>query len=370
MKTVQGEDIFNIPTNNLLDIKVLEAWEKASHALGQVNQLSTSIFDLTFIIDTLKNIEALNSAKIEGTTGNLEDLYLQDALSFERKKELKLFSALNYKYTMNELERVINQYQSIDTAVIRHLHKLLTENDPATHGSPGEFRRLHVKIRNSKIGDFFPPAPMVIPDLVERFFQPIANIPEKSLLTIAIRHFQFESVHPFEDGNGRTGRILILAFLLQYKYLPSPILNISQFFEDNRDEYIFSLRAVTDRNDHKQWVLFFLRGVEEQSKKVVELIYKLRAIKEADEARISSAFRNTSVPHHLLKFALQNFFFTIIEFADYLKINNVPVKATYQTARNNILRFEKMGLIAKNHKRGQADAYVHIGLRSVLMPEK
>jgi len=145
MKFVQEEDIFGIPTDNLTTIEVLAAWESASHSLGKVNQLSTSIFDLSFIIDTLKNIEALNSAKIEGTTGNLEDLYLEDTLSFERKKELKLFSALSYKFTINELERIIAEYKKIDTAVIRHIHKLLTENDPSTHGEAGSFRQSQVK---------------------------------------------------------------------------------------------------------------------------------------------------------------------------------------------------------------------------------
>lgn len=370
MRFVQEEDIFGISTQNFASIQVLEAWEQASHALGQVNQLSISIFDLSFIIDTLQNIEALNSAKIEGTTGNLEDLYLEDTLSFDRKKELKLFSAINYKFTINELERIITEYKAIDTAVIRHVHKLLTENDPATHGEAGSFRKVQVKIRNSKIGDFYPPEPIHIPSLLEKLFKPLPNIPEKSLLTIAIRHFQFESIHPFEDGNGRTGRLLLLAYFLQYKHLTTPILNISQFFEKNRDEYIFSLRNVTDTKNFRQWLLFFLRGVKEQSVEVVKLIDALRNIKKRDEERVSAEFRNTAVPLYLLDFALQEFFFTITEFEEYLKKRKIPLKAAYQTARNNILRFEKMNILAKNHKRGQADTYVHLGLKDVLMTRK
>jgi len=211
---------------------------------------------------------------------------------------------------------------------------------------------------------------MHIPILLDNLFKPLPNIPEKSLLTIAIRHFQFESIHPFEDGNGRTGRLLILAYLLQYEYLTAPILNISQFFEKNRDEYVYSLRSVTDAKSYQQWLLFFLRGVEEQSKEVVRLINELRSIKKTDEDKVSSEFRNTAVPLFLLDFALQKFFFTITNFEEYLKRKRVPLKAAYQTARNNILRFEKMGLLAKNHKRDQADTYVHVGLKNVLMVKK
>ncbi|MFZ5376583.1 MAG: Fic family protein [Patescibacteria group bacterium] len=371
MKFAQKQDIFDIPTDSLSSIQVLEAWEQASHYLGQVNQLSTSIFDLSFIIDTLKNIEALNSAKIEGTTGNLEDLYMEDFLSLEKKKELKLFSALNYKYTINELERIVAGYGKIDAGLIRHLHKLLTKNDPATHGDPGIFRTTQVKIRNSKLGDFFPPEPFEVSYLVTQLFEKVSNLPDLSLPWIAIRHFQFEAIHPFEDGNGRTGRLLILAYLLlNKKHLSAPILNISQFFEKNRDEYVYHLRNVTDVGDYKKWTLFFLKGVEEQSREVVRLINELRNIKRKDEEVVTSSFRNSSTPLLLLDFSLQEFFFTITEFEAYLKKKKVPLKAIYQTARNNILRFEQIGLLKKSHKRGLADTYVHVGLRKVLMEKK
>ncbi len=368
MQLTKKQDIFDIPTTSLSSVEVLESWERASHYLGQVNQLSASIFDLSFIIDTLKNIEALNSAKIEGTTGNLEDLYMEDFLSADRKKELKLFSALNYRLTINELEKIISDYGIIDTNLIRHLHKLLTDNDPATHGTPGSFRSTQVKIRNSKLGDFFPPEPFDIDYLIDQLSKKLSGLPELSLPWIAIRHFQFEAIHPFEDGNGRTGRMLILAYMLMNKkHLSEPILNISQFLERNRYEYIFHLRNVTDNRDYKRWVLFFLKGIEEQSKDVIRMINKLREIKRKNEEVVNSSFRNSSTPLLLLDFSLQKFFFTITEFEAYLKKKKVPLKAIYQTARNNILRFEEIGLLKKNHKRGLADTYVHVGLRKVLI---
>src|SRR3989344_3358444 len=110
-KHINAIDIFEINLKSVLNnVKTLKLLETASRLIGEINNIVSNIFEFDFIIAALKNIEALNSARIEGTTGNLKDLYLENSLDFEKKKQLKLFSAINYKVTMGELESVIHSH--------------------------------------------------------------------------------------------------------------------------------------------------------------------------------------------------------------------------------------------------------------------
>jgi len=260
---IKEEQIFEISIKPFQEnMEVFKKLETASRYVGEVNNIVSNVLEFDFIISALKNIEALNSARIEGTTGNLKDLYLEESLAFEEKKQLKLFSAVNYKVTMSELETIVKKYKTINLDLICYLHKLLTENDPSTDGVPGSFRDVIVKIKNSKLGDFYPADPKKIPDFTSKFVEKIVSRSTfPSLLQAGITHYQFEAIHPFQDGNGRTGRLLIVAQLLIDKSLVSAVLNLSQYFDSHREEYLSALRSVSDKRDFTEWILFFLDAI-------------------------------------------------------------------------------------------------------------
>ena len=235
----------------------LRLLEGASIIMGEVNNFASGAIEFGFAVQALKNVEALASARIEGTTGNLQDLYMEEALTQERKVQLKLFSAINYRVAMNEIESIVGAYKKIDLALVRHLHKILSENDPATKGTPGKFREEDVRVRNSRLGDFLPPTHLKVDDLMGRLVKEVeARNSLPSLIQAAITHYQFESIHPFRDGNGRTGRMLTTAQLLVDGSLKAPMFNLSEYFDEHRDEYLENIREVTEKNPIKNGLLF------------------------------------------------------------------------------------------------------------------
>src|SRR3989344_4150376 len=357
---IKDREIFNIDISKTLgNVKILRLLETASRYIGEVNNIVSNTLEFDFIIVALKNIEALNSAKIEGTTGNLKDLYLEKSLDFEKKKQLKLFSAVNYKTVMTRLEEIMQAHNRIDIPLLHKLHKLLTENDPATNGVPGKFRTKEVIIRNSKLGDFWPIHPLKINECMKVFVDQISEKTEfPSLLQAAILHYQFEAIHPFEDGNGRTGRLLIIANLLTNKTIKTAILNLSQHFGLHRDEYLSSLRSVSDSLDYETWISFFLNALIEQCKHNINLIEDLRKLKEEDELLINESTRSPAA-QPILNHALNQLYITTSDTVEFLKNKRLKGDLS-QIARNNIKRLVQLGILEKTLvKRGRAETYVH-----------
>lgn len=361
-------DIFGISWDDTMtDLEVIKLLAEASQLLGEVKNISSGIFEHDFIVSTLKNIESLDSAKIEGTTGNLEDLYQQVDLDFERKKQLKLFSAINYRNTIDDIESIAKDYDTMSLALIRHTHKLLTHNDPATNGTPGIFRRKDVKISNSRLGDFHPPSHVFIEELMKKYVEKseaLSDLPR--LIQIAIGHVQFESIHPFEDGNGRTGRFIINMNFLQKDLLKAAVLNLSDFFEKNRSEYIEQLRNVTENKSYKDWMKFFLKGVIEQCENARQLIQKLQKIRQKNIALLEKNGKH-ALSTDVLDYALNALFITTTDTTAALKKKHKQFKAIDQMTRNEIKRFVELGILQKTaRRRGRADVYIHNELADLL----
>ena len=361
MENINKADIFDISVetafNNPKNIKLLE---EASVSLGEVNNFASGAIEYDFVMEALKNIESLTSAKIEGTTGNLQDLYAEESLSIERKKQLKLFSAINYRQAMSEVEDIIKTYKKPSVRFIRHLHKILTENDPATDGEPGKFRSKPVKIRNSKMGDFHPAHHLKVNEFMELYaskFPENENLPD--LIRAAISHYQFECIHPFEDGNGRTGRMLIVTELMMRKIIDFPVLNLSQYFELNRDEYLYCLRSASDNQSYAEWVNFFLNGVKHQSEHNIHLIQSLRDIEKEDTYLINNKMHSPNAGL-LLRHSLNNLFITVNSGAQYLEDQNVKSADFKELARKNVQSLLKVGILGEaSFRQGTMKVYVH-----------
>ncbi len=240
--------------------------------------------------------EAVASSRIEGTQASIGDAFDAEA-SGEVRGDVS--EVLNY---VRALERGLELLPKIPLSLrlVCTIHRELMEGVRGGRSTPGAFRTTQNWIgspRNS-IDDavFVPPPPdemRIALDDWERYSHEAPPMP--ALVQCAILHYQFETIHPFLDGNGRLGRLLIVLFLVEQGRLPAPLLYVSSFFERNRSEYYDRLQAVREQGKHQEWIQFFLRGVETQARDSVSRVERLLDLRERYRATLASRSRSRAV---------------------------------------------------------------------------
>lgn len=267
------------------DTKLDYLLAEANRQIGELNAYSLLLPNVDLYIKMHVKIEANKSSKIEGTKTTIEE-DLSDLQDVSPEKRDDWEEVQNYvKATNFSIER-INEGFPICNRLFKEIHKILLDGVRGEKKTPGEFR-----ISQNWIGGTMPSTAVYVPPLVEdlnncltdlELFINNEKIDTPELIKIAIIHYQFESIHPFLDGNGRIGRLLIPLYLQSKKYLDNPCFYISFFFEKNRDLYYQKLNNVRTHNDIIGWIKFFLEGVietakiaKEKFKNVVELTKKI-----------------------------------------------------------------------------------------------
>jgi Fic family protein len=274
---------------NLDNMEVIALLSQADRQLGRLDMYSEYVnIDLFIRMHITK--EATQSSKIEGTQTNMEEAFLsKEEIPIEKRDDWE--EVQNYITAMNEAVQMLHQLP-FSTRLIKNTHGILLQGVRGEQKLPGEFRSSQNWIGGASISDavFVPPNFSAISELMSDL-EKFANDEEfaiPDLIKIAIIHYQFETIHPFLDGNGRVGRLLITLYLVNKGILKQPILYLSDFFERHRTLYYDNLMRVRTHNDINQWLKFFLTGVIETAQKGVQTFDGILRLQKALDLQIKN----------------------------------------------------------------------------------
>jgi len=273
------------------DPALTELLGRADRALGGLNAFAQLVPDVEFFIRMHVAKEATQSSRIEGTQTNIEDAFKEaDDLNPEERDDWA--EVQNYiraiHFAIRSLERL-----PLSNRLLRETHAELLRGVRGEHKSPGEFRQsqnwIGVSLKNAA---FVPPHHEHVPDLMSDLEKLLndTTIYAHPLLRIAIAHYQFETIHPFLDGNGRLGRLMISLYLCSEGLLERPALYLSDYFERHKTAYVDHLMAVREGHHLKEWLIFFLHGVEETARESAAVFRKILALKERMDTKVLPHF--------------------------------------------------------------------------------
>ena len=287
------------------DTSINTLLEKASFHLGALNSFSSLVPDADMFIIMHIFKEAVISNRIEGTRTNIEEaLNEQDNLDPEKRNDWQ--EVHNYVKAMNNAIQELENLP-LSNRLIKNTHKILLSTGRGKHKSPGEFRISQNWIGGTTLLDavFIPPAHEELPELLSdlELFLNNTNINIPHLIRIAIAHYQFETIHPFLDGNGRIGRLLISLYLVHSKVLQKPLLYLSDFFEKNKTLYYDNLTFVRTKNDMSQWIKYFLEGVSQTAENSAQTLKKIIDLKtDLEKNKLLSLGKRTKTANEFLYF--------------------------------------------------------------------
>ena len=267
--------------------------ERADQALGRLDGITLMLPDPELFLYQYVRKEALLSSQIEGTQSSLSDLLLFEVDAAPGVPIDDVEEVSNYVAALNHgLRRLREDGFPLSLRLVREMHELLLQGGRGATKQPGEFRKSQVWIGGASpaLAHFVPPPPEALPEALaafERFLHaPSDQMPP--LVKAALAHVQFETIHPFSDGNGRLGRLLIALILCNEGVLREPSLYLSLYFKRRRADYYDRLNAVRVHGDWEGWLGFFLDGVAETAQQAVDTAQRLLALLAQDRARITS----------------------------------------------------------------------------------
>ena len=268
----------------LSDPQIQTLLEEANRLLGELNAFSQLIPDVDFFIRMHITKEATTSSRIEGTQTNIEEA-LVDKGDLDPEKRDDWQEVHNYVQAINVAVEQL-PHMPLSNRLLRETHAVLLQGVRGKHKQPGEFRTSQNWIGVSlKHATFIPPHHQHVPELMSDLEKFMHNdqIHVPHLLKIALVHYQFETIHPFLDGNGRLGRLLVVLYLVSFGILHKPALYLSDFFERHKGEYYDHLMAVRSTHKLEPWLHFFLLGIRETAALSIQVFKDILALKERIE---------------------------------------------------------------------------------------
>ncbi len=262
-------------SKSLYDCEIIKLISKANNAMGAYRGFLINTINPMLLISPLVSQEAVLSSKLEGTHATIEDFINYDAGNEVSVSKDEMQEVMNYRsalyFALGKMSTISDDSEEgrhklpLSVRLIKEMHKILLDNVRGQNKSPGEFKTEQNYIGNSAEITFTPLPPELTQDYMANFEQYIHFDEVDLLVQAALIHCQFEMIHPFKDGNGRIGRLLIPLFLYYREMIPVPTFYMSAYFEKDRTMYLEKLSAVSQKNDYATWIKYFLEGVIQQA---------------------------------------------------------------------------------------------------------
>jgi Fic family protein len=329
----------------------------ADRALGRLDGSIQTLPNPDLFVFMYVRKEAVLSSQIEGTQSSLQDLLSAEAKMFSPDLPSDVDEVVNYVNAMNHgLERLSDLPVSV--RLIKEIHERLLHDVRGARLTPGELRTSQNWIGpgGCTLGEatFVPPPPHEVPTALgslENFLHSGSDLPQ--LVQIGLAHVQFETIHPFLDGNGRIGRLLITFLLCQRQILLKPVLYLSHFFKRHRAEYYERLQAVRDHGQWEEWLAFFLRGVSEVSREATDTARRILALRENHRTAVTTRMgRAAGNGLRVLESLYQR---PVVTVADVQSLTGT----TYTAANNLVSSLTDLGILveATGYKRNRVFRY-------------
>jgi Fic family protein len=354
-----------LPPNPPIRLEEIAAWNAmAAAAVDALNDVATLAPDPSVLIYMYVRKEAVLSSQIEGTQSTLDDLLLYESEQSAGAPVGDVEELSSYVAALNHGLKRIQGGFPLSLRLIREIHKILLENSRGQHKTPGEFRTSQNWIGGTRPGNarFVPPPPDKVLGLMSGLEQFLYREDIPPLIRAALTHQQFETIHPFLDGNGRAGRLLITLFLCSLGFIKSPFLYLSLFFKRNRGLYYEKLDGVRQTGDWEDWLNFFLEGVTETAKDARITLVAIQKLFEADDAKIASLGRpRISAGAVFARFKQK----PLLTIAEILKGTGIA-KSTAISAVNHLIR---LGIVRNTSEKKWGQIYSYSGYAALLAPD-
>lgn len=346
------------------DLEVQNLLSQADRAIGKLDMYAQYVPNIELFIQMHVVKEATKSSKIEGTQTNIEEALLD-------KDEVPLDKRDDWEEVQNYIEALRYAAERLkdlpfSSRLIKEIHKVLLQGVRGEYKQPGEFRQSQNWIGGASINDaiFVPPIHLSVPELISDIEKFVHNeellLPD--LIKIAIIHYQFETIHPFLDGNGRIGRLMIPLYLIEKNILKAPILYLSDFFERNRSLYYDNLMRVREKNDMRQWLKFMLTGIIQTANKGVKTFDSILQLQKQTENSISKLGSKSANAIKVINHLYQK------PYINYQKVMSIT-GISHVSAYKMIEQLESLGILKEIHGVQRGKEYVFAEYLDIFIKE-
>lgn len=281
------------PPQHLDYSRLIDPVSEATASLTRYDQMLASMHNSEILLAPLRNQEAVISSRMEGTISTLDEVLQIEAdeaagdAEVLQKARSEAVETFLYARALQRMQRQMDQGGELSEFLIRSAHQILLSHGRGASLSPGSYKneQNYIGEKRRRSVSFIPISPNSLPSGMSMLMDFIHNEKMNSLLKTAIAHVEFEALHPFKDGNGRIGRMLITLMLWEYKLIRQPHFYVSAYFEEMREDYIEKMRNVSAKDAWTDWCVFFLAGLHEQASRNIEIAAKIFSLYEEMKVR-------------------------------------------------------------------------------------